>query len=67
MLDLRDVVTDLAVKAFTPTHVRNNHLILAGFTVKRTKANPDRSKTTQSTQQLEVIEQKGDLLIFDLW
>ena len=35
--------------------------------MKRTKAKPSRSKTTKSTQQIEATEQKGDLLICDLW
>ena len=44
--DLRDMVTDLACKAFTPTHVRDDLLIFSGCAVKRKKANLDRSKTT---------------------
>ena len=53
--ELRDRVADLAGKAFTPTHVHNDPLIFAGCDVKRIKANPARSKTTPSTQQLEAM------------
>ena len=37
---LRDGVVDLADKAFTPSHVRNDPLIFAGRVVKRMKAKP---------------------------
>ena len=35
--ELRDGVADLAGKAFTPSHLRNDPLIFAGCAVKRTK------------------------------
>ena len=38
--DLRDGVTELTGKAFTPSHVRNNPLIFSGRVMKRTKATP---------------------------
>ena len=38
--ELRDGVADLAGKAFTPSHVRDDSLIFAGCAVKRTKAAP---------------------------
>ena len=50
--------------------MRDNPLIFTGCTVKRPKANPDRYKTTKSTAAtppLEDTEQRGDLLIHDLW
>ena len=68
--DLRDGVTDLAGKAFTPSHVRNDSLIFTCGAVKRMKENPTRSKDTtvpSDTPPLEATEQKGDLLIHDLW
>ena len=68
--ELRDEVADLAGIYFTPTHVHNNPLIFAGCAVKRSKAKPARSKATKSTSSmllLEAAEQKGDLLIRDLW
>ena len=37
---LRDGVADLAGKAFTPFHVRDDPLIYSGRAVKRTKAAP---------------------------
>ena len=47
--DLRDGVADLAGKAFTPSHVRNNPLIYQGCAVKRTKSKPaGPSDTTES-------------------
>ena len=63
---LCDRVAEMSGKAFTPTHVPNNPLILAGCAVKRTMAKPSTYKTTPSTNKLEVMEQKGDLLICDL-
>ena len=44
--ELCDKVADLAGKAFTPSHVRDDPLILAGRTVKRTKAKPDGASDT---------------------
>ena len=38
--ELRDGVADLAGKALTPSHVRNNPLIYSGRAVKRTKSAP---------------------------
>ena len=38
--DLRDGVADLASKALTPSHVRDDPLIFAGCNVKRTKDKP---------------------------
>ena len=62
-------VADLSGKAFTPSRVRNDPLIIAGCAVKRPKANP--VGTSGSTDQdgatpPEAMEQKGDLLIRDL-
>ena len=65
--ELRDGVADLADKAFTPAHVHQDPLIFTGFDLKRPKSNPDRSKTTSATPMLDATEQKGDLLIRDLW
>ena len=42
-------------------------LIFAGYVVKRTKANPARSKTTPSALQLDATKQKGGVMIRDLW
>ena len=67
---LCDEVADLAGKAFTPSHVRDNSLIYSGRAVKRTKAAPDgaNGNSGQSVAQpTEVTEKKGDLLIRDLW
>ena len=67
--ELWDGVIDLASKAFTPSHMRDNPLIFAGCTLKRLKANP--SKTCGSTERdgappPEAMEQKEDLLIREL-
>ena len=50
--------------------MRDDLLIFVGCAVKRPKANPARSKSTTVTDAkplLESMEQKGDLLIRDLW
>ena len=47
--------------------MRDNPLIFAGYAVNRPKAKPARYKAKSSTPLLEFTEQKGDLLIFDLW
>ena len=68
--EIRDGVIDLAGKAFTPAHVRDNPLIFAGRAMNRTKATPvEASGTTyrDGAPPPEVTEQKGDLLIRDLW
>ena len=68
--ELRYRVADLASKALTPSHVRNNPLIQSGRAVKRTKATPagDSGKNDQAgAPPPEVTEKKGDLLICDLW
>ena len=44
--EIWDGVADLDGKAFTPSHVRDDPLILAGRTVKRTKAKPDGASDT---------------------
>ena len=67
---LCDGVADLDGKAFTSSHVRNNPLIYLGCAMKRTKAalsraNGDSGKST--AQKPEVTEQKGDLIIRELW
>ena len=41
--ELRDGVVDLAGKAFTPSHVRDDPLMYSGRAVKRTKAAPARA------------------------
>ena len=68
--ELRDGVADLAGKAFTLSHVRDNPLILVGRAVKRTKEMPagDSGTTDQAeSPPPEVTEQKGDLPIRDFW
>ena len=48
----------------------NDLLVFSGFAVKRPKAKTARSKAikfTDATPLLESTEQKGDLLIRDLW
>ena len=50
--ELRDGVADLAGKAFTPSHVRNDPLIYSGRAVKRAKAAP--AGTGRTNTQSEV-------------
>ena len=62
-------VVDLASRAFAPFHIRNDPLIYQGCAVRRTKsqpAGPCDSNTPGETPP-EAMEQKGDLLIWDLW
>ena len=69
--EIRDGVADLAGKAFTPAHVCDDLLIHSGRAMSRTKPKPAGSKLTTpsdaTTAAPEVTEQKGDLLIWDLW
>ena len=67
--ELRDGVADLASRAFTPTHVRNDPLIYQGCAVTRKKAQPagPGGSTAPGTSPPGDSEQKGDLLIRDLW
>ena len=62
-------MADLASRAFTPTHVRNDPLIYQGCAVTRTKAQPARpcDSTASGTSPPEKSEQKGYLLIRDHW
>ena len=67
---LRDRVADLGGKSFTPSHMRDDILIFAGCAVKRPK--DKQARTTGPTNRdnaptPEATEQKGDLLIRDLW
>ena len=68
--ELRDRGVDLAGKAFTPSHVSDDPLIFVGCALKSAKDKP--ARTSGSTEQdgvtpPEATEQKGDLLICDLW
>ena len=67
--ELRDGVADLASRAFTPSHVRNDPLIYQGCAVTRKKAQPagTRDSTASGTSPPEDLEQKRYLLIRDLW
>ena len=67
--ELRDGVANLASRAFTPFQVPNDPLIYQGCAVMRKKARPDgpRDSTASATSPSEDSEQKGDLLIRDLW
>ena len=68
--ELRDRVSDLAGKAFTLSHVRDNPLIYSGHAVKRKKAAPARAGGTSTLSDVkppEVTEQKRHLLIRDHW
>ena len=67
--ELRDGVTDLSGKAFTPNHMRDDLLIFAGCAVKRPKANLASSKATTvpaATPPLKSTEQKHGILMCDL-
>ena len=61
------MVADLVGKAFNPTHLRDDPLIYISCSVKRTKTKPDNSVTIPSTKNLEAMDNKGNILIRDLW
>ena len=67
--ELRDRVADLDGKAFTPSHVHNDSLVYQGCAVKRTKSKPAGPSVITNTYDTppEATEQKGDLLLRDLW
>ena len=68
--ELQDGVTELAIKYLTPAHVRNNLFIFTGCALKKMKSKIARTKGTtvpDNTPLLEAMEQKGDLLIHELW
>ena len=68
--EIRDGVSDLAGKDFTPSRVHGDPLIYSGRAVRRTEPTPAVSKETKPSEQTaatEVTEQKGDLIIQDLW
>ena len=68
--NLCDGVADLADKAFTPSHMRDDPLIYSGRTVKRKKAAPagaGGNSNNAVVQTPEVTEHNVDLLIRDLW
>ena len=56
-----DKVSDLAIKSFTPTHVREDPKIYAGFTVHGGK---DKIKGSPSSEEGDM---KGGIPIRDLW
>ena len=67
---LQDGVADLAGRAFILSHVRVIPLISSSCSVKRPKAKPARTTDTTdwySAPLPEATEQKGYLLIRDLW
>ena len=68
--EIRDGVVELSGKAFTSSHMRNDPLIFAGRSVKRTKDAPARDSGTTDRDGAplpEITDQKGYLLIHDLW
>ena len=67
--ELREGVVDLTDKAYTPSYVRDDLLILSGCAVKMTKATPDGDSVTTDQTRVpppEVTEQKRNLLIRDI-
>ena len=66
----RQTVADLSGKAFIPSHVQDNPLIYSGRAMRRTKptlAGSDKTKPSEQPAAPEVTEQKGYLIIQDLW
>ena len=63
-------ISDLEGKAFTPSYMRDDSLIYSGRAVKRKKATPvgdSRNNDQAGAPPPEVTDQKGDMLIRDLW
>ena len=69
--EIREGVADLADKALTPAHVRDDPLIYSGCAMSRTNPKPAGSNLTNPTDETtaapKVTEQKGDLLLRYLW
>ena len=64
---IHDGVDDLSVKAFTPLHVRDDPLIHTGCAVQEVNAHTTVTLPTNSPVTIENSDQKGDLLIHNLW
>ena len=62
-----DEVADLSGKAFTHLHMRGNPLIHQGCVVREGKAQPMGSSTNNPPATIDNLDQKGDILIHDLW
>ena len=56
--EIRDGVADLASKAFTTSHMRNDPLIYSGRAVKRTKAAPAGASRTTKHAEVQPPEVK---------
>ena len=68
--EICDGVADLAGKALTPSHVRDDSLVYSGRAVKRKKVTPvgaSGNNDQAGEPPPEVTDQKGNLLIHDLW
>ena len=66
--ELRDVIADLDIKSLTPTHMCNNLLINPGRNVHIWKVLKTKANTSNNPPGMVVdSEQKGGLLIQDLW
>ena len=64
---LHNGVTNLFGKAFKPSHVRNNPLIYRGHAVWEVKDQPSKSATNNPPDRQGDTDQKGDLIISNLW
>ena len=64
---LRDGVSELLGKAFNPSHVCDYPLIHPGRVVREGKTQPAGSPQNNSSVATENSDQKGDLLIRNLW
>ena len=64
---LRDGVSDLTGKSFTPLYMRGNTCIHLGRAMREGKAQPVRSPHNNFLVTTENSEQKGHLLILKFW
>ena len=61
--ELRDGVSDLSVKSFTPSHVCNNPLIHSGHTMREVKDHHTESYEKNPLAIQNVTEHQGEILI----
>ena len=64
---LRDGVADLSVKTFTPSYVRNGPLIQPSHAMRQGNAQQTGSANNNPPAFRDATENKGNLLIHDLW
>ena len=66
--EIRDRLADLARNYLTPTHMRNNPLIHPGLSMQSGRGLLARTHPPNNLpEEVADSEQKGNLLIWDMW